>query len=64
MMFVGLVLATDVVVGGCSAGGMHVFDHIDAVRGLLPASARVAGYADSGFALTSPGMQPYGTANV
>ena len=45
----GLGDATDVVIGGCSAGGLHVIAHIDAVAALLPSTARAVGYADSGF---------------
>ena len=45
----GLGEATDVVIGGCSAGGLHVIAHIDAVAALLPPTARVVGYSDSGF---------------
>ena len=48
----GLGTATDVVLGGCSAGGIAVFAHVDYVsRALetLSPSARVAGFADSGF---------------
>ena len=49
----GLGAATDVVVGGCSAGGAHVVTHLDRVRSLLPAEAKVAGFSDSGFPLWS-----------
>ena len=45
----GLEHATDIVLGGCSAGGAHVMAHIDRVRSLLPATARVTGYSDSGL---------------
>ena len=46
--------ATDVVLAGCSAGAIHLFAHIDALRALLPRTARVAGFADSGFYLDTP----------
>ena len=45
----GLKQATDIVVGGCSAGGLHVLAHLDRLRSLLPVTARVAGYSDSGL---------------
>lgn len=50
----GLGVATDVVIGGCSAGGAHVVAHLDGVRALLPTSALVVGFTDSGFVLDSP----------
>jgi hypothetical protein len=50
----GLGAATDIVIGGCSAGGAHVVAHLDRVRALLPSSARVVGYVDSGFVMDSP----------
>ena len=54
----GLGAATDVVIGGCSAGGAHVVTHLDRVRSLLPAGAKVAGFSDSGFPLSSPTPTP------
>lgn len=48
----GLSSATDVVISGCSAGGLSVYLHIDkwaaAIHAAQP-SARVVGLADSGF---------------
>ena len=48
----GLASATDVIVGGCSAGGLSVFLGLDTIaaqiRGHSP-GARVTGLADSGF---------------
>ena len=41
--------ATDVVVSGCSAGAIHVYAHIDQIKLLLPPTARVVGFPDSGF---------------
>ena len=41
--------ATQVVVGGCSAGGAAVFYHLDAIRARVPASVPVVGLADAGF---------------
>lgn len=45
----GLGNATDVVVSGCSAGAIRVFAHLDAVVALLPSTAKVVGFPDSGF---------------
>ena len=42
------------MVGGCSAGGLAALLNIDAVRALLPPSARVRGLADAGYFLDSP----------
>ncbi|KAH8046277.1 pectin acetylesterase [Aureococcus anophagefferens] len=44
--------ATDVILGGCSAGGIATFLHLDAVAASLRAiapNAAVAGFADSGY---------------
>jgi len=41
--------AADVVVGGCSAGGIHVLSHLDAIRAMLPTRVALSGFADSGF---------------
>jgi hypothetical protein len=41
--------ATQVVVGGCSAGGAAVFFHLDYIRLRVPAAIPVAGLADAGF---------------
>ena len=41
--------ATDVVIGGCSAGGIHVLAHLDMIRAMLPSTVAVLGFADSGF---------------
>ena len=41
--------ATEVVIGGCSAGGIHVLAHLDSLRNMLPSSVSVVGFADSGF---------------
>jgi len=41
--------AADVVIGGCSAGGIHVLAHLDAIRAMLPARVALSGFADSGF---------------
>jgi len=40
---------TDVIIGGCSAGGIHVLAHLDAMRAMLPSTVALSGFADSGF---------------
>eukprot|EP01050_Picozoa_sp_SAG11_P001603 SAG11_NODE_71_length_18338_cov_14.752974_7_plen_710_part_00 len=47
----GLGAATDVVVGGCSSGGVAVFSNADHIHSLLPSTARVAATANSGYYL-------------
>jgi len=44
-----LATATDIVMSGCSAGAMRLYGHLDALRAMVPSTARVVGYADSGF---------------
>jgi len=51
---VGLSSATDVVVSGCSAGGLSTFLHADEWAARLPA-AKVAAMPDSGFFLEVSG---------
>ena len=46
----GLDEATEIVVAGCSAGGLSVYLHVDKWAAAFPA-ARVTGLADSGFFL-------------
>jgi len=47
----GLNAATDVVISGCSAGGLSTFLHVDEWRQAIPITARVVGMPDSGFFL-------------
>ena len=47
----GLTQAKEVVVGGCSAGGLAVFLHADRWAAALPSVPRVVGLVDSGFFL-------------
>lgn len=48
----GMKDATDVVISGCSAGGLAAFLHVDKWASLLqPSGARVVGMPDSGFFL-------------
>ena len=43
--------ATQVVLGGCSAGAMHVYSHLDAMKALVPGNATVVGLPQSGYFL-------------
>lgn len=52
LLAAGLANATDVVVSGCSAGGLSTYLHADKwAAALKPSGARVAALADSGFFL-------------
>jgi len=53
-------MGTDYVIGGCSAGGLAVYLHVDWWRDNLPATARVRGLPDSGYFLdyNSPNFTP------
>ena len=55
-MSLRLSSATDVVLAGCSGGGMSVSLQIDALRRLLPPTARVAGLSDSGVLIDVPAL--------
>ncbi len=43
--------ATDVVISGCSAGGLATYLHVDLWHSLFPSSTKVVGMPDSGFFL-------------
>jgi len=47
----GLNRATDVVISGCSAGGLATFLHVDWWKARLPSASKVVGMPDSGFFL-------------
>eukprot|EP01125_Pyxidicula_operculata_P004666 TRINITY_DN1753_c0_g1_i1.p1 TRINITY_DN1753_c0_g1~~TRINITY_DN1753_c0_g1_i1.p1 ORF type:complete len:253 (-),score=42.74 TRINITY_DN1753_c0_g1_i1:36-794(-) len=55
----GLSTATDVVISGCSAGGLATFLHVDWWHSLLPQSAKVVGMPDSGFFLDYESQMNY-----
>jgi len=55
----GLNMATDVVISGCSAGGLSTFLHVDEWRAAIPVTARVVGMPDSGFFLDFETEQGY-----
>ena len=62
----GLATATDVIVGGCSAGGLTVYLNLDALAGQVQAlspGVSVRGLADAGFFLDAPDFKgnPYRT---
>eukprot|EP00475_Leptophrys_vorax_P039359 TRINITY_DN70_c1_g1_i1.p1 TRINITY_DN70_c1_g1~~TRINITY_DN70_c1_g1_i1.p1 ORF type:complete len:407 (+),score=95.04 TRINITY_DN70_c1_g1_i1:1213-2433(+) len=50
----GMNGAEEIIITGCSAGGVAVFLHLDWIRALIPANIRVVGFADSGFFLDIP----------
>eukprot|EP00930_Biecheleria_cincta_P039840 TRINITY_DN27343_c0_g1_i1.p1 TRINITY_DN27343_c0_g1~~TRINITY_DN27343_c0_g1_i1.p1 ORF type:complete len:488 (+),score=65.87 TRINITY_DN27343_c0_g1_i1:90-1553(+) len=43
--------ASEVVIGGASAGGLSVYLHVDQWRAIIPSHIFVVGYADDGFFL-------------
>jgi len=53
--------ATDIVVGGCSAGGIAVYLSLDWWASVLPKSAKVVGLPDSGFCVdyNAPSGNPH-----
>ncbi len=51
-----LKAATDVLVAGCSAGGLSTILHVDRVRAFVPNALRVAGVPDSGFFLNATNL--------
>jgi len=55
----GLSQATDVVISGCSAGGLATFLHVDEWRSMIPTTARVVGMPDSGFFLDYETQENY-----
>eukprot|EP01084_Bolivina_argentea_P105426 188781_1 len=55
--------ATDVVVGGCSAGGLNLYMHIDYIGNTyIPSTANFVGLIDSGFFMQYEGKGKYMTA--
>lgn len=50
----GLNSASDFIVGGCSAGGLTVWLHLDYIRSRVPTSVRVAGVPQCGFFMDLP----------
>jgi len=56
--------ASDVVISGCSAGGLATYLHVDWWRSLLPGSTRVVGMPDSGFFLDFEGPPRYHTLMI
>lgn len=55
----GLGAATDVAIGGCSAGGLTIYLNIDYLAGLVSAAApqaKIHGLADAGWFLDHPDM--------
>jgi len=52
----GMSKATDVVISGCSAGGLATYLHVDLWHSLFPSSTKVVGMPDSGFFLDYEGV--------
>lgn len=50
--------ASEVVLSGCSAGGITLFAQADSLASRLPGSPRVVAFADSGFYLDTPLYTP------
>lgn len=44
----GLGDATDIVIGGCSAGAIQTYINLDYIKSLMPETAHVVGLPDSG----------------
>jgi len=57
----GLDRASDVVIGGCSAGGLATYLHVDWWASIMPRQAKVVGVPDSGFFLeyNAPSGSPH-----
>lgn len=55
----GLSRATDMVISGCSAGGLATYLHVDYWKQRAPAAAHVVGLPDSGFFLDFEGPPKY-----
>jgi hypothetical protein len=51
MLAKGLAKATDVIITGCSAGGLSTYLHLDYWRSIIPSAATVKGVADAGWFL-------------
>jgi len=56
----GLMSGTDFMIGGCSAGGLATYLHVDWWRDQLPPSSTVRGLPDSGFFLDYDSSQAGG----
>eukprot|EP00440_Ansanella_granifera_P056504 gb/GFBE01061250.1/.p1 GENE.gb/GFBE01061250.1/~~gb/GFBE01061250.1/.p1 ORF type:complete len:427 (+),score=82.92 gb/GFBE01061250.1/:1-1281(+) len=50
----GLASASDFIVGGCSAGGLTVWLHLDYIRSRVPDSVRVTGVPQCGYFMDLP----------
>eukprot|EP00930_Biecheleria_cincta_P023856 TRINITY_DN17153_c0_g1_i2.p1 TRINITY_DN17153_c0_g1~~TRINITY_DN17153_c0_g1_i2.p1 ORF type:complete len:399 (-),score=37.83 TRINITY_DN17153_c0_g1_i2:326-1522(-) len=50
----GLSEASDAIVGGCSAGGLTVWLHLDYIRSRIPDSVRVVGVPQCGYFMDLP----------
>jgi uncharacterized protein YuzB (UPF0349 family) len=50
----GLDKASEIIITGCSAGGLSVYLHLDWIRSQFPKSVRIVGVPDSGFFMDLP----------
>lgn len=57
MLGPGFPHPTDVMVCGCSAGGLSTWLHLDYIRGVLPADVRVAGIPQSGLFMDQENLE-------
>jgi hypothetical protein len=55
----GLAKATDIVISGCSAGGLATYLHVDHWASRMPTGAKVRGMPDSGFFMDYQGPPAY-----
>jgi len=60
----GLKSAAEVVISGCSAGGLATYLHVDWWRARLPTNIHVVGMPDSGFFLDFEGPPQYHTKMI
>lgn len=49
LMTIGMKRASDVILTGCSAGGVATFIHADYVQSILPSGVKYAAMADAGY---------------
>jgi len=55
----GLYNATEIIITGCSAGGISVYLHIDWIRQRIPSHIKVSAAPDSGFFMDIPNYKGF-----
>jgi len=55
----GLYNATEIIITGCSAGGISVYLHIDWIRKRIPAHIKVSAAPDSGYFMDIPNYKGF-----